>query len=147
MPPLIILFGRYPPIEILKNGKSPARSRRNLDFTGTRPRTPFFVGFCGAGNASIWPAARSSQGGIAKRIPPIYACWSAQYAEFIIGRAFARPVGSCALPATPQPGPILFSGCIDPVSQNSAVHHHRNQNDTIRPHAEIGAPLVERMEA
>jgi Domain of unknown function (DUF4160) len=38
----------------------------------------------------------SYKGGMAKRIPPCHACRSAQYAEFIIGRAFARPVGYCA---------------------------------------------------
>jgi hypothetical protein len=36
---------------------------------------------------------------------------------------------------------------IDFVSQNSAVHHHRDHDDIVRPHAEIGAPLRERKEA
>src|SRR5258705_171289 len=39
------------------------------------------------------------------------------------------------------------SARIDLVSQNSAVHHHRDHDDTVRPHAEIGAALRERKEA
>src|SRR5215213_9792134 len=38
----------------------------------------------------------------------------------------------------------VHSGCIDLVSQNSAVHHHRDHDDTVRSHAQIGAPLRER---
>src|SRR5215212_9884318 len=41
----------------------------------------------------------------------------------------------------------VHSGCIDFVSQNSAVHHHRDHDDAVRSHAQIGAPLRERKEA
>src|SRR3954453_13665636 len=41
----------------------------------------------------------------------------------------------------------ILSAWIDPVSHNSAVHHHRDHDGTIRPYAEIGAPLRERKEA
>ena len=35
----------------------------------------------------------------------------------------------------------ILSAWVDPVSHNRAVHHHRDHDGTVGPHAEIGAPL------
>jgi hypothetical protein len=42
---------------------------------------------------------------------------------------------------------MLWSPCIDLVSHNRAVHHHRVHDDTVRPTPRSALQLVERMEA